>query len=186
MNLNAADYIFKLLVIGYSKSGKSSITKRFLTDKFSSGYNSTIGMDINMKLIHVGDTAIQLTVWDTGSDLAYNSLMPLYYKGSLGAVVTLDVTRKESLAETEMWIREIEKYNSHIPLAIAVNKVDLEEERIISSTDVNVLQEKIQFYWRKPIIMLETSAKTGFNVTELFTHLIEEVLTEAEKEELIY
>ena len=82
-NTKKYDYIFKLILIGCSNVGKSSILQRYIEKVFNAEYNCTIGVDFFMKSINMGDKSIMLQLWDTAGTEKFKSITTGYYRGAM-------------------------------------------------------------------------------------------------------
>ncbi|CAD5217571.1 unnamed protein product [Bursaphelenchus okinawaensis] len=161
------DYLFKLLIIGDSGVGKSSLLMRFADNVFSNSYITTIGVDFKIRTITVMDKKVKLQIWDTAGQERFRTITSTYYRGTHGVIVVYDVTNGESFGNVKRWLNEIEKNCSNVPRILVGNKVDEPTQRIVNEEDSRAFAEtmKIPFY--------ETSARSGVNVDKIFTDLTE-------------
>lgn len=162
------DYLCKLLVIGDSGCGKSSLLKRFSDDEFQTGYSSTIGVDFEVRTIDVGAKKIKLQMWDTAGQERFRTITTSYYRGSHAVLVVFDVTSEESFANVRRWLEEVNQAQKHSTvrtrpqILLLANKTDLSRQRVVESHRIEELAEELN------IPFLETSAKTNSNVAEAF------------------
>ena len=163
------DYMRKICMIGAGGSGKTAIVNRFLTQKFSEQYIVTIGSQFAVKTVTVKshsdtDVRVKLLVWDLAGQERFDFIRTSYYKGSKGALLVYDVTRKNTWKELPKWIEETESaLGIRIPIVLLANKVDLEDERVISK------EMGLQFVEDNNLNgYLETSALTGENIDDAF------------------
>ncbi|PAA81053.1 hypothetical protein BOX15_Mlig005082g3, partial [Macrostomum lignano] len=111
----------------------------------------------------VDDVTVKFEIWDTAGQERYHSLAPMYYRGAQAAIVVYDVTSSDSFQRAKSWIRELnEKATAVKVVALAGNKVDLQQQRLVDLTEAQ------QFADDKGLIFMETSAKTAMNVNDLF------------------
>ena len=90
------DYLFKLLLIGDSGVGKSSLLLRFSDDTYETNFNSTIGVDFKIKTVDLDDKVIKLQIWDTAGQERFRTITSSYYRGAHGIIVVYDTTDNET------------------------------------------------------------------------------------------
>eukprot|EP01105_Mastigella_eilhardi_P004136 TRINITY_DN1548_c0_g1_i1.p2 TRINITY_DN1548_c0_g1~~TRINITY_DN1548_c0_g1_i1.p2 ORF type:complete len:164 (+),score=47.28 TRINITY_DN1548_c0_g1_i1:83-574(+) len=120
------DHLFKILLIGDSGVGKSSILLRFSDDSFEEDMPCTIGVDFKIKYVDHNGKCINMTIWDTAGQEKFRSLTSSYYRGTHGICLVYDVSKRESFAHLNQWLNEVELYTTN-PDAIKMligNKVD--------------------------------------------------------------
>ena len=161
------DYLFKSIVVGDGGVGKTALTLRFSKGFFTEDYKMTIGVDFHVKTISI-DTLeetikCKLQLWDTGGQERFSSIRPMYYRGSLGAVLVFDLTNYASFEHLPQWIEEVRaNIKSEIPLLLVGNKSDLTDQRAVSIEEINQFTRDFNLYY------METSAKTGDGVGDCF------------------
>jgi len=169
------EYSFKVLLIGDSGVGKSSLLMRFTTDKFDEEIVSTMhGMDAKEKDVTTADgKTVRLSLWDTAGQERMGFLTSSYYRGAQGIIIVYDITNADSYKNIPNWLAEIERYayNSAVKILVG-NKTDLEDNRA-----KEVSRNRAQEYASDELNVqyVETSAKTGENVTEAFMKLVEKI-----------
>lgn len=157
---------FKLVLLGESSVGKSSIALRFVKDQFEDYRESTIGAAFLTQTVSRDDgTTIKLEIWDTAGQERYKSLAPMYYRNAHCALVVYDITEQDSFENAKTWIRELQRHaDANITIALVGNKLDLADTRR------DVPEEEARKYAEaEGLMFMEASAKTPTNVTELFT-----------------
>ncbi|XP_042302144.1 ras-related protein Rab-17 isoform X2 [Sceloporus undulatus] len=171
-------YVFKIVLLGSSSVGKSSLAYRYVKKDFRDSL-PTVGCSFFTHILNLDNATIKLEIWDTAGQEKYHSVCHLYYRGANAAVLVYDITKKESLEKAKVWLRELEKEFLHdeIIIVLAGNKVDLSAEREVT------LQEAKDFAKTKNMLHMETSAKTNHQVTELFTSLAHELLKQEQHKE---
>ncbi|KAL2864215.1 Rab family GTPase [Aspergillus lucknowensis] len=160
---------FKLVLLGESAVGKSSLVLRFVKDQFDDYRESTIGAAFLTQTISLDEsTTVKFEIWDTAGQERYKSLAPMYYRNANCAVVVYDITQASSLDKAKSWVKELQRQaNENIVIALAGNKLDLVTEspdkRAIPTADAEAYAREAG------LLFFETSAKTSSNVRELFT-----------------
>lgn len=109
------DYLFKVVLIGNSSVGKSSLLRRFTDSTFHETYLATIGVDFRFKYptdhrrsIPVANSTVKLQIWDTAGQERFRTITGTYYKGAQGIVLVYDITKRESFEELESyWLKEV-------------------------------------------------------------------------------
>ncbi|SCV02649.1 LAME_0H03752g1_1 [Lachancea meyersii CBS 8951] len=169
---------FKLVLLGDSSVGKSSIVHRFVKDSFDEFRESTIGaafLSQTVKLEKHQDVTIKFEIWDTAGQERYKSLAPMYYRNANAALVVYDVTQPDSLVKAQSWVEELKHKVGDQDLVICLvgNKLDLCETDA-SARQVDV--EDAQAYSKEQKLLFhEVSAKTGAGVGQIFQEIGEHV-----------
>ncbi|OJA20672.1 GTPase [Rhizopogon vesiculosus] len=151
---------FKLVLLGESAVGKSSLVLRFVKDQFDDYRESTIGAAFLTQTVTLED---QTTVKDTAGQERYKSLAPMYYRNANCAVVVYDITQATSLDKAKTWIRELQRQaDPSIVIALCGNKLDLSARRQVTEEEASKYADEQGLLWS------ETSAKTGEGVNAIF------------------
>jgi Ras-related protein Rab-32 len=180
--------VFKLLVLGNSKCGKTSFIERYCNDRFSDEYNITIGADYKKKVLDYDEqTEVRLQLWDIAGQDRFANLTRPYYRNAIGAVVVCDVTRLQTLEAAREWKRElddkvtVEVANadgsvtlSRIPVILIANKCDL-IDGVGDALRIGALIENLcaEASFEKWFI---TSAKADENVSEGMQYLVDSIV----------
>ncbi|KDQ15622.1 hypothetical protein BOTBODRAFT_31513 [Botryobasidium botryosum FD-172 SS1] len=164
---------FKLVLLGESAVGKSSLVLRFVKDQFDDYRESTIGAAFLTQIVTLDDgSTIKFEIWDTAGQERYKSLAPMYYRNANCAVVVYDITQSASLDKARTWIRELQRQaDPSIIIALCGNKSDLEARRQVTKEEAQKYAEEEGLLWT------ETSAKSGEGVTEIFNTIARKLPT---------
>ncbi|XP_069504981.1 ras-related protein Rab-5A isoform X2 [Ambystoma mexicanum] len=123
---------FKLVLLGESAVGKSSLVLRFVKGQFHEFQESTIGAAFLTQTVCLDDTTVKFEIWDTAGQERYHSLAPMYYRGAQAAIVVYDITNEESFARGKNWVKELQRQASpNIVIALSGNKADLASKRAV-------------------------------------------------------
>ena len=168
------DYLFKLLLIGNSSVGKSSLLFRFVENVWDDSFVPTIGVDFKLKTLEVNGKKVKLQIWDTAGKERFKNITASYYRGGNGVLVVYDITERESFDNLTSWLIEIEKNaNKNVYKLLIGNKCDLEDKRKVT------YQEGKDFAESNGMKFIETSAKDNTKVQEAFELLTSEIMKSA-------
>ena len=167
------DFKVKIMFIGNSSVGKTSIIKRYSKNIFSTSYISTLGIDFESKNINIDNKTINLQIWDTAGQEKYKVLSKNYYNNSNAFIIVYDITNLESFESVMNWIEQIkENAPENVKSILLGNKSDLEEKRKISEEEGKNLAKKIN------INFYETSAQNGANIEKAIDNLVKDVISD--------
>ena len=165
------DYLFKVLLIGNSSVGKSSLLLRFVDNQWSDLFVPTIGVDFKIRTMEIDNKNVKLQIWDTAGQERFKNITASYYRGAHGIFVVYDISDTESFKNINNWLIEIEKNaNKNVYKILVGNKCDLEDKRTVSYQQGKELAETYGMQF------IETSAKSNTNVDEAFQLLGREVM----------
>ena len=157
------NYVLKYIIIGNSGVGKSNILLRYTEDYFYDDFKTTIGVEFGSKIIEINNKKYRIQIWDTAGQETFRSITRAYYKNSVCACLVYDITNRKSFDEIQNWFDDCKKQTAKtIQIVLIGNKNDLENDRKISYDEGKTFAEKNNF------IFMETSAKTGKNINEIF------------------
>eukprot|EP00826_Nyctotherus_ovalis_P005573 TRINITY_DN11265_c0_g1_i18.p1 TRINITY_DN11265_c0_g1~~TRINITY_DN11265_c0_g1_i18.p1 ORF type:complete len:201 (+),score=57.07 TRINITY_DN11265_c0_g1_i18:164-766(+) len=172
----------KVVLLGETGVGKSSLAHRFAFDKFSECYEATIGAGYFEKPIPSGSGSIKLCIWDTAGQERFASLASFYYRGCQIALVVFDLSKKQTFERAKAWINELQA-NAPVNVVIYLvgNKSDLNQREVTTEHATSYAKDL-------GILYIEVSAKTNANISELFVNAVKYVPCEslcAEKEDYV-
>lgn len=174
------EYLLKICAIGSGSVGKTSLIRRFAEGKFETNYLPTLGVDITTKKIHIDDNQVKLILVDTAGQEFFGKLRPSYYRGASACLIMFALNDKKSFDSVPDWLAEFRKHipDSSIPIALAGNKKDLEEERQVSVDEGKSMAETHGMTYK------ETSAKSpsGTEIEDIFQGLTKQVLSSKSSE----
>jgi len=168
--------IVKITLLGDGAVGKTSLRKTYLGEGFKNGYNMTLGADFAVKKISLNNTEYTSQIWDLAGQQRFSAVREVYYRGTTGALLVFDISRRSSFENIPSWIAELVTCNSNRVISIVLigNKSDLRPY-----TDDCVQREQAEEYARAlslwagfSVPYIETCALTGENVEEAFTALL--------------
>ena len=157
---------FKLCIFGDSKVGKSTLAYRFTHKVFEEDLKMTIGTDFSIKEVEIQGKVVALRIWDFGGEERYRVLFPSFAKGADGGIFMYDTTRDTTLNDMDEWLsffKEFGEKHVKLPILMVGGKVDLQENRSVSTDDAEKLRDRYNlagFY--------ECSSKTGDSVELIF------------------
>ena len=161
------DKDYKIIVIGNSGVGKTSLITRYQNDNFTLNTMKTLGQDCYDKVIKVHEKKLSLAFWDTTGGLNHSVALPNLFRWAIGAIIVFDVSNQESFLAVKGWLKEISTFIKGKPFfkLLIGNKIDF--ERAVSTEDAKRFSE------HKKITYKETSVKENLGVSESFDTLTE-------------
>jgi len=155
--------LVKILLLGDSGVGKSSMLLRFSEDEFDETYINTIGIDFKTRSVEIEGKKIKLQIWDTAGQERFQSLQALYYRGAQGIVLVYDLTKGKSFSDIRQWISAVDKHANSVAVRMLVgNKADLGSQREVSFEEGKRLADEFG------LLFGEASAKVGAGVSDAF------------------
>ena len=158
----------KVVLLGDSGVGKSSLSLRFCQGRFPTFHEVTIGAAFLQQTVRLRDgSQIKLSLWDTGGQERFRSMSSLYYRDAAGAVLVYDCTDATSFESVKYWVDELRsKGPSNVVIVVAANKSDAPiEKRTVDPAIARTYCEE------NNMLFFETSALSGDNVSQLFEGL---------------
>eukprot|EP00601_Ochromonadales_sp_CCMP2298_P013298 CAMPEP_0173269620 /NCGR_PEP_ID=MMETSP1142-20121109/30976_1 /TAXON_ID=483371 /ORGANISM="non described non described, Strain CCMP2298" /LENGTH=471 /DNA_ID=CAMNT_0014205979 /DNA_START=162 /DNA_END=1577 /DNA_ORIENTATION=+ len=170
----------KILMLGDSGVGKSSLIMRWTMDTFSPSLTSTVGVNFKSRKVNVANETMQVQVWDTAGQEQFHKITTSYYKGAQGIMLVYDVTDRRSMENVHYWVKNIKSHASDtVQVALIGNKTDIRASGGEAAEHCST--EKGQEIATKfGIPFFETSAKDSFNVAIGFLTLVEHIVESSE------
>ncbi|KAL6042523.1 GTP-binding protein ypt1 [Balamuthia mandrillaris] len=164
------DHLFKILMVGDSGVGKSSLLLRFTEDTFSENFISTIGVDFKIRTVNLEGKTVKMQIWDTAGQERFRTITSSYYRGAHGVILVYDVTDQVSFNNARQWLTEIERYACGQVVKLLVgNKSDLTTKRVVDYVTGKEFADQFN------LPFLEASAKDGNNVETAFLTLVKDI-----------
>ena len=163
-------YLLKYVIIGDSGVGKSNILLQYINGKFSDDFKATVGVEFGAKNIEINSRIYRIQIWDTAGQENFRSIARAYYKNSICACIVYDITNRNSFNSVQSWIDDCTKQTpKSILLLLIGNKNDLNDKREVQ------YEEGAEFAKKRNMIFLETSAKTGNNIDNIFERSVKQI-----------
>uniref|UniRef100_A0A3Q3DU56 Calcium release activated channel regulator 2A n=1 Tax=Hippocampus comes TaxID=109280 RepID=A0A3Q3DU56_HIPCM len=171
------DRLFKIVLVGNSNVGKTSLLRRFCDDCFNLDTSATVGIDYSVKTILVDNSQVALQVWDTAGQERYRSITKQFFRKADGVVVMYDITVEQSFTAVRQWLTSVmEGSGEDITLMLLGNKTDLEIARQVQkSMGMRLAKERQMTFF-------ECSACSGYNVMEAMLHLARTLKEQEDRE----
>ncbi|XP_074481152.1 EF-hand calcium-binding domain-containing protein 4B isoform X2 [Sebastes fasciatus] len=164
--LFAPDRLFKVVLVGNSSVGKTSLLRSFCEGRFHPSTTATVGIDFSVKTLTLDNMQIAMQLWDTAGQERYRSITKQFFRKADGVVVMYDVTVEESFRAVQPWLTNVqEAAGEGIPILLLGNKMDMDGDREVS------FKEAERLAYENKVMFFEVSAYTAKNVTESLTHL---------------
>jgi small GTP-binding protein len=161
---------YKIVIVGMTTVGKSSLVQRLVQGTFVEDNTATCGADFYTYSIPLDNETVRLQIWDTAGQERFRAISKQYFRNSVGAILVFDLTNLSSFEALGLWLNDLQTHclpNSYVLLV--GNKADLVQERQVGSHEIK------EFADRNQLETVETSALNGKGVKEAFTRLALEV-----------
>jgi Ras-related protein Rab-1A len=177
-NESKFDNTIKLLLIGDSSVGKTNFIFRFVDNRFQTIHLTTIGFDFKSKIVTLPNSkkTLKLQIWDTAGQERYMSLNQNLFLKVHGVILMYDISNRDSFDHLTKWLDLIKDAINDIPIVLVGNKIDKEEERLVSYKEGEQLAKELN------ISFFESSGKENKNVKEPFYSLCEEIINKMKNE----
>ena len=172
--------VFKIVVVGPSGSGKSSLLLRYSDDLFVDSYISTIGVDFKLKTVEHENEKIKLQLWDTAGQERFRTITSSFYRGAHCVVVVFDQSDHTSFAQLPQHIQDARRWTEErTPVFLVANKMDKISQVVEAQT--KALAEEYNCY-----PCMSVSAKTGDNVDKVFENVTRVLWERSKRQRMIY
>jgi len=166
----------KVIILGYSGTGKTSLMNQYVNKKFSNQYKATIGADFLTKEVMVEDRLVTMQIWDTAGQERFQSLGVAFYRGADCCVLVFDVNVAKTFENLDSWRDEFliqagPRDPDNFPFVVLGNKIDLENQRVVSQNRALAWCQS-----KGNIPYFETSAKEAINVEQAFQTIAKNAL----------
>eukprot|EP00996_Jenningsia_fusiforme_P002775 NODE_3594_length_948_cov_66.528365_g3303_i0.p1 GENE.NODE_3594_length_948_cov_66.528365_g3303_i0~~NODE_3594_length_948_cov_66.528365_g3303_i0.p1 ORF type:complete len:207 (+),score=63.81 NODE_3594_length_948_cov_66.528365_g3303_i0:34-654(+) len=179
--------LLKVIILGDSGVGKTSLMNQYVNKKFDNRYKATIGADFLTKELEVKGTLVTLQIWDTAGQERFQSLGSAFYRGADACILVFDLTSQESFQHLTSWHDEfIIQAGQNKDFVLIGNKNDLEDKRVVAPKAATAWCTKHSQDDENPIPYYETSAKDNMNVEQAFLAVAENALNKSSVEEDVY
>ena len=169
---------FKILLVGDSDVGKTSLLSIYTDNKFLDTHLATIGVEFRVKTIIKRKFKINLQIWDTAGQERFRSITKNFFYNADGILFVYDITNHDSFEGAKIWIKESESFVSGFKKILLGNKVDIENQRKVTKEEVEKYSKEIG------IFTLDTSAKIGKNINKAFESIVNMILEGKSDEEI--
>jgi len=178
--------LLKVIILGDSGVGKTSLMNQYVNKKFSNQYKATIGADFLTKEVMVDDRLVTMQIWDTAGQERFQSLGVAFYRGADCCVLVFDVTIAKTFDNLESWrdeflIQAAPRDPDKFPFVVIGNKIDVENQRVVSTKRLQTWCSS-----KGDIPFFETSAKEAINVEQAFQTIARNALTQDKDEPIVF
>lgn len=178
-NGKSYDSIMKILLVGDSGVGKSCLLVRFVEDKFSPSFITTIGIDFKIKTVDINGKKIKLQLWDTAGQERFRTITTAYYRGAMGIILVYDVTDERTFSNIKQWLSTVNQHaNDEAQLLLVGNKSDM-DTRAVTYEQGEALSKELG------LPFVEASAKNDDNVNEIFFTLAKLIQEKIDNDKLV-
>ncbi|OHT15319.1 small GTP-binding protein [Tritrichomonas foetus] len=157
---------YKVVLLGSTHAGKTSIIQRFVNNSFTVNTLASVQSAFFEKNLKIGQTNIVLDIWDTAGQERFHSLTPMYYRDANASIIVFDVTDANSFSKAKQWVSELRNAQGDKTIIMIVgNKNDLKSIRVVRTEEAQKYANSVN------VTYMESSAKTGFQIEEIFSHI---------------
>ena len=157
----------KVILVGDSAVGKTSILKNYTENFFPEHHQSTVGIDYKIKKFIMRDFKIKMQIWDTAGQERFRSVTKKYFRDANGILFVFDLANRKSFENIKLWMKEPESVNGNFKKLLLGNKCDLKDIRAVDKEELD------NFSKENNIEIIETSAKVNINISKSFERIVE-------------
>ncbi|KAH3761332.1 GTP-binding protein yptV1 [Pelomyxa schiedti] len=169
----------KVLIIGDSAVGKTTLLMRYCENRFDISYIATIGVDFKTKTVPMGEKNYMMQIWDTAGHERFRTITSSLYRDCMGIVLVYSIEDENSFYSVKQWVHEItQNVGTNVSIVLVGNKSDLVDRRAVQTQSGEELAELFQ------LPFFETSAKTAHNVEAVFMTLLLAIIDSGQLEQL--
>lgn len=169
--MSGYDYLFKVIIIGDSGVGKSSLLFKLLERRFKTAIEPTIGIEFGTIMLSVDGVSVRLQIWDSAGQENYRSITRSYYRNTICAILVYDITSRHTFENIRRWLDDARAFgNPSMRFALIGNKTDAGEERQVSR------EEAEKFAQSHQMLFFESSAKQDNELSSLFELVVRNIL----------
>ncbi len=157
------DVLFKILLIGDSGVGKTSVILRYTKNTFQEQFFNSIGVDFKSKDLNIDGRKVKLQIWDTAGQERFRTITTSYYRGAHAIVIVFDLTKRQTYEHIQKWMNDINRFAKENVLKFIIgNKSDLTNEKQVNYEEVRSLASQMKATY------FNVSAKKNENINEFF------------------
>jgi small GTP-binding protein len=179
------DFLTKILLIGDSGVGKTSLLVRFNEQTFTTTHITTIGIDLRSKVVDVEGSKVKVQIWDTAGQERFQSITKSYYRGSHAILLVYDTSDLKSFKRITHWVSDIKKQmadSDNFMIVLVANKCDLESDRQVSYEDGRQLADEygMKYYEtsaKNPKVKIKLDGEILNSVDHMFSQTIKDIMT---------
>jgi small GTP-binding protein len=161
------DFVYKIVFLGDSGVGKTSLVQRYVYDSLSSDFGQTLGAILHVKTIDYDGDFYKLIIWDLGGQEYFTALREQYCANASGAFFVWDRSRPETLGSIDRWLEPLYSSAGKVPVTVIENKIDLEQ--VFTDDQINPEIES------RNLKLMHTSATENLNVDSTFEGLVRDI-----------